>query len=450
MSILNELLQTIDTSWTRLGLSRLEPVLLAYSGGRDSAVLLYVLSQLSKQKKIAKIYAARFHHGLRSQDEMDRETEIVSWFTRTLGVELVEGRADENRMDDACQTFGLEGGARILRYEFLEDTARRLACPLIAFGHHQRDQQETLIARFFAGSGLSGLAGIPARRRVSRQGDAPLLVRPMLDIEYAKIEVAAENLCTQFGRVFYHNDSSNQDNSIQRNSIRNSLLPELQRHFPGMQSSMQRLAGDVRDIVSWHEQILPGYLQEQEEAGGVKLKLKAFFSLPPALRSNYLMRIQNRIVPEKTGRISRKAFAAIENFSLSDSSVLSKNTHFFRGFGIIVKSQGDTLYVLPQGSGINGQVQETDFFSSFVESATTPALPDGSLLSATVIEHVSAINFPLMIRSMLPGDTAPDGKKMKKWLQKHCSDAHMRPKCLLIENLAGKTLAVISPEGVLL
>jgi len=70
--------------------------------------------------------------------------------------------------------------ARQLRYQALEEEAKRTGADRIATGHNADDQIETVLMRLLRGSGAGGLAGIPVRRG--------RIIRPLLEISRPEIE----------------------------------------------------------------------------------------------------------------------------------------------------------------------------------------------------------------------------------------------------------------------
>jgi len=86
----------------------------------------------------------------------------------------------------------LQAAAREARYALLEEWCRSHHVLHLLVGHHREDQAETLLLRLARGSGLSGLAGMPA---LSWRRDIRVL-RPLLDIKRARLAatVAASGL----------------------------------------------------------------------------------------------------------------------------------------------------------------------------------------------------------------------------------------------------------------
>jgi tRNA(Ile)-lysidine synthase len=126
-----------------------------------------------------------------------------------------------------------------MRYAFLEETARREGCTLIATGHHAGDNAETVLMNLLRGCGLKGLTGIPERR-----GD---IIRPMLAVDREEIE----GYLAACG-VPHVEDETNGDESYTRNKIRHQLLPLLGELNPQAASHIcataRRLDEDEREL----------------------------------------------------------------------------------------------------------------------------------------------------------------------------------------------------------
>ena len=102
--------------------------------------------------------------------------------------------------------------------------------------HHKDDQVETIIFRFFRGTGLNGLKGIPAWRK---DGNS-LFHRPLLDIHKGELyEYAQKN------KLEWVEDESNKDINISRNFIRNKLVPEIKKKWPNVEKSILHLSSDA-------------------------------------------------------------------------------------------------------------------------------------------------------------------------------------------------------------
>ena len=186
---------------------------IALSGGSDSLALLL----LARAALPERVHAVTIDHALRP--ESAGEAASAAAVCGDIGVphEIaavsvrpgnVQERAREARYDALCRAFG-HGSVEVF-----------------ATGHHADDQAETVLMRLARGSGLSGLAGIRARRVVF--GDNPLgeflLVRPLLN--WRRDELAAVVANAGIEPV---SDPSNADDRFDRVRVRIALagLPGL-------------------------------------------------------------------------------------------------------------------------------------------------------------------------------------------------------------------------------
>ena len=205
------------------------PLLVAFSGGVDSTVLLHLLAVLRDQGYLKSLSAVHIHHGL--SDYADDWAEHCRKVCEQLSVPLtvrqvvIEGSAD------------IELQARNQRYRVFEELLPEGGCLLM--GHHQDDQAETLLFRLFRGSGIDGLAGIPASRALGRG----TLLRPLLSVSRQQIEAYA-----QANSLDYVEDDSNTDHKYRRNYLRHSLIPEIERQWPNASRRLALLADELGEV----------------------------------------------------------------------------------------------------------------------------------------------------------------------------------------------------------
>ena len=154
-------------------------ILCAVSGGRDSMVMLRLLSALGVEGGF-QVAAAHFNHRLRPT--AGRDEGFVRDWCREQGIPLTCGAGDVADFA-AREGLGVEDAARKLRYAFLESAARDMGADHIATAHHREDNAETVLLHLLRGTGLQGLGGIaPVRDAV---------VRPLLETSRAEIDAYA-------------------------------------------------------------------------------------------------------------------------------------------------------------------------------------------------------------------------------------------------------------------
>ena len=192
-------------------------VLLAVSGGPDSTALMLLARQW--RSTIAggpALYVASVDHGLRP--EAADEAAAVGRLAACVGLPH-----DILHLDAPLAGGGLQEAARAGRYAVLADHARAIGATAIATAHTLDDQAETVLFRLMRGSGLSGLAGMPAERPM----DGVALLRPLLGLRKDDLIAA----CRRAG-VDFVEDPSNRDPRFARARLR-LLLPLLEKEGLG-------------------------------------------------------------------------------------------------------------------------------------------------------------------------------------------------------------------------
>lgn len=195
-----------------------DTVVCAVSGGLDSTVMLHIIAGM-KDTFGLKIIAAHLNHNLRGRESL-RDFNFVKRIASKLGFKFAGATLRKGELSGA----GVQDAARTMRYAFLLKTAVKYGATKICVGHNLDDNAETVLMRFLKGSGLHGLSGIPAKRRVD--GSSCIIIRPLIGIERADIErFAKEN------SIPYVTDSSNLTEKYLRNDIRLHLLPLIKKRY---------------------------------------------------------------------------------------------------------------------------------------------------------------------------------------------------------------------------
>lgn len=197
-------------------------LLVAFSGGLDSTVLLVLAAQFAREQGL-RLRALHVHHGLSPHaDAWVAHCEAVC---QQLAVPLIVERVQLVRGNGES----LEAQAREARYQRL--AASLGAGEWLLTAHHQDDQLETLLLALKRGAGVRGLAGILP----SQPFAAGLLLRPLLEVSRAELAEVAQSL--PYGWV---EDESNQDVSYDRNFLRQQLIPQLKARWPAMARTAAR------------------------------------------------------------------------------------------------------------------------------------------------------------------------------------------------------------------
>ena len=130
-------------------------VIAGVSGGPDSLCLMNVLRESGYR-----VIVAHFNHKLRPDSDADANT--VEQTAGRLNLKSVIENGDVRAFAEA-EKMSIEEAARILRYRFLMQQARRFNAQAVAVGHTADDQVETVLMHFLRWAGLSGLKGMTHR-----------------------------------------------------------------------------------------------------------------------------------------------------------------------------------------------------------------------------------------------------------------------------------------------
>jgi tRNA(Ile)-lysidine synthase len=293
-------------------LTNSQPVVIAFSGGMDSACLLNLFSTLENP-----LIIAHFNHGIRKN--ADRDEQFARMRAKQFGYDFVSEKVDIVIFAKEYH-LSLEEAARKRRYDFLYRVARKYSSQFIAVGHHADDQVETMFMHLMRGSGLSGLAGMKEIAVIPEFDTEIKILRPLLSFWRYEIE----DYCTKFN-LGYVVDETNLSNLYERNRIRHEILPFLNERYSGLN---QRLL-NMTNVLQGEEELIQEGLSKiwdsiclQQESRFIRLDLcelkkqpiglqrrivrLAAFLLRPDLRDLSFKNIENLInfmEKNKTGEI---------------------------------------------------------------------------------------------------------------------------------------------------
>lgn len=200
----------------------------ALSGGRDSTCLLLLAARAVQRYPGVTLRAVHVHHGL--QPAADTFLATAQHACDRLGVALHVERVTLEARD------GLEADARRARYAVFE--ALLASGDTLWMAHHQADQAETLLYRLMRGSGVRGLAGMPAQRALG----AGRLERPLLAATREDIDA-----CLADEAIVWCDDPTNSDDLQDRNYLRHHVMTPLAERWPAAAEQMARSAAHLRE-----------------------------------------------------------------------------------------------------------------------------------------------------------------------------------------------------------
>ncbi len=250
----------------------LQGVLVGFSGGPDSVLLLHLLLRY-RREAVFPLIAVHVHHGIRGA-WADRDASFAMAACAALGVECVVVHVD---VPAAARLTGegIEEAARRLRYLSFDDIiCGRKDISTIAVGHNATDNIETVLFHLLRGCGSVGLSGIaPVRDNI---------IRPLISLSKAEVlsALAEEN-------IPYVIDETNSDPVYTRNYIRKEILPKLERLSSNPEVSVGRVCRNLICDNDFLEQETNRFYSCIDGAKGDRLILA---SLHPAIFARVMLR----------------------------------------------------------------------------------------------------------------------------------------------------------------
>ena len=364
-------------------------VWVALSGGLDSTLLLHLLHEAG----VPGLRALHVHHGL--QTAADGWVRQVRAQCRELGVPLTVRRVRV----DARHGGGPEAAAREARYAAFLSVLK--PGDLLATAHHRDDQAETVLLRALRGTGIAGLAAMPA---LAAFGPGRLW-RPLLDCPRATLRAQAQSR-----GLHWIDDPHNHDSRYARSYLRSEVMPRLATHWPQAQTSLARLAQRAADSETLAATLAQLDLQMLRAGGG--WSVAGLLALDPVRRRNALYHawLAQAWPAPAEARLARLDAEILR--ARGDAQPLLRHEHGE------VRRFRDVLYFLPHLPPPPAQ------------SLTWPArrrtllLPDG----LGWLRLARAPGIPLQLRFARGGERLkPAGDRHTRSLKQLCQDAGIAP-----------------------
>ena len=246
------------------------PLLVAYSGGLDSTVLLHALAD-SEAARTRGLRAVHIDHGLNeASEDWARHCRAQC---EALGVEIVARIIDVVRRPG----LGLEASARRARYAEIETLMTR--GEIVALAHHRDDQAETVLLKLLRGAGPEGIGAMRPLRTLGRG----LAWRPLLELPRAALRDYAEQ-----HRLEWIADPSNADQTIDRNFLRMQVIPRISQRWPEAESSIAQSANWARAAAEFIHDEARRALARVQGLDAATLRYRDWLDLPLALRDPVL------------------------------------------------------------------------------------------------------------------------------------------------------------------
>ena len=395
------------------------------------------------------IGVAHLNHCLRGTDS-DKDAEVIADVADRLNLDCHCERVNV-RDYQISRHLSLEEAARQVRYDFLNRTCHQHGYRKIATGHHRDDNAELVLMFLFRGSGPLGLSGIPPVRENR-------IVRPLLHITRNElIAFLNEN------GLEYQLDKSNDDMRFLRNRIRHETIPYIQTLCnPGIVETLNRISEIIRSEDQWMNDVIQPVFEKaviHETAWQVVTSVPVLKQCHKAAQR----RIVRAAIARIKGNLQKISFSHIEA-SLEMIEHCRYPVQYTLPDGIRVHRDKDFLSFSRLDKGCRNSVQkmgcqpqpffyricrsaevfsviiaEINMVLTFSEICFEAGLPEIKTGRQVVLLDMDRLTFPLVLRSIKPGDRfSPSGmtgtQKIKKYFIDHKIDRSVRNRCPVLVN----------------
>jgi len=301
-----------------LGLSEKSSVLVGFSGGPDSTTLLHLLKRLQSSLNYS-LSALYIDHGIRDTEIMEKECLRVIQIARQMGValETVHVPPGKIRKVSITENRSIEETARNFRYEIFQKKKENNKYEYLALGHNLDDTLETLIMRFFQGSGIHGLKGIAAL--------TGWIIRPLNTVskEIIKEYVIKNNLEIV-------TDETNNQTVYLRNQIRHKLIPEINKIFPGYKKALLNVTRKMEMAEYYINEKSEDFGRFSNENGVIFLSPDDFFSLSPFEKMEILYTSWDKWIEKPKAQLPfGNIYRTIYQKQQGKSDIVLDGFHFF-------------------------------------------------------------------------------------------------------------------------
>jgi tRNA(Ile)-lysidine synthase len=206
----------------------------ALSGGVDSSVLLHIVHSYTSN-----VRSVFVNHNQKDSDKLQKSAETIA---KDLGI-------DHLNLDTQLDSDSSETKMRDARYEAFFNNMRQ--DEILLLGHHNDDRVETFMINLFRGTRLKGLLSI--------KQETKNILRPLIDIKKSSIINYAQEK-----KINFLEDSTNKDNSILRNWLRNEIIPNIEKNFKGdLNNKIQSLIYEIDELTK-NDKDLISYIKTAE------------------------------------------------------------------------------------------------------------------------------------------------------------------------------------------
>lgn len=398
--------------------SRNDQLLLAMSGGKDSACLFHLLLKNGYNFSIA-----HCNYGLRGSDSIDDENFCKSLaHQHNIGFHVIHF---DTLSECKALGTGIQETARTLRYQWFESLCRDFNYQYVLTAHQKSDNTETMLINLFRSTGVHGLQGIPLKIGNIR--------RPLL--------FADANMVLKFlteNQLSYRTDLSNDSDYYLRNKIRNHLIREMKDIQSQLDDHFLQTAMHVHDYISMSEEMMKDKWLSivKYEENKVLIDRKSLDEMKHSVTFLYYNLRQFGFTQSQCSNLLNKAETGAKFYA--NTYVLNKDRDHY----VMIENRNQIDINIP----VN--LSDNEIFEGNIEVRIRHILPEHvNFNSSKLYLDASKCQFPLRIRNWKSGDKMqPLGMKGQKNISDILTDLKIantdRQKCLIIEDAENKIIGL--------
>ncbi len=284
-----------------------QKVILAFSYGIDSRVLLDILTKLGYE-----VIVAHVNHKVRKESDLE-ELETIK-LCESLNIKYyIKHLTPEDK--------NFEDYARKERYNFFKDVAAKSDTNILITAHHKDDNLETILLKLMTGSNLYGYSGI--HNCVIKDGLK--IIRPFLCASKDEIkEYQAKN------NLLYFEDYTNFETIHMRNKIRNKVIPLLKE----INSSILDKASEYSEIAfetfNYIRHLSKDYLDKHNN----QIEISSFKKLDIAIQKDIICMMLEKLKLNRNFKLINSILNMITNSKSQQEINISESFLFVKRYNI--------------------------------------------------------------------------------------------------------------------
>lgn len=379
-----------------------DKLLLAVSGGLDSAVLSFLCHTLQYD-----ITIAHCNFNLRGA-ESDADEGFVCQMAQQYNVPFFVKHFDTSAIA-AQQKKSIETTARELRYqwftELLQQSKLNDITPLkyILTAHHANDNVETVLMQFFRGTGIDGLTGIAHKQ--------PQIIRPLLFAKRKELVQFAQD-----NNIAFVTDSSNASNDYTRNYFRNDIIPSIEKVYPAATNNVLHNIERMQDVAFIYHQFIQTVLKKicKHKGATIHIAVNQLKAMKPLASIVYEMCKPYNFTAAQTTEVIKLLESDTGKYVVSSTHRILKNRDWF----IIAPLQHESME--------HHVIEQADEMVMYSNKKLLIQLIDTTNFEISNDKNIACIDaknivYPLLLRKWKQGDYfyplgLPKQKKISRFL----------------------------------